>query len=57
MLIPSKDWDRLGIDPIAGRRWYCTSTIHSNRYQASWGHVAIVKRLVQGGWEKYYSEG
>ena len=54
MVIPSKDWDRQGIDPIACRKWYCTSKHHCNKYQAGWGQVVIVARLVQGVWERYY---
>ena len=54
MLIPSKDWHRLGMDPIACRRWYCTSKLHGRKYQAGWLQVVIVARLVQGLWERYY---
>ena len=54
MLIPSKDWDRQGINPIACRKWYCTSKPHCKTYQAGWGQVVIVARLVQGVRERYY---
>ena len=54
MIIPSKDWDRQGIDPIACKKWYCTSKNHDERYQAGWGQVVVVARLVQGVWERYY---
>ena len=54
MMIPSKDWDTNGLDPIACKRWYCTSTKHYKKYQAGWGQIVIVARFVKGCWERYY---
>ena len=54
MLIPSKEWEREGVDPIACNRWLCTSTRHQQRYNASWGQVVVLKRFEQGEWGTYY---
>ena len=54
MLIPSKDWERQGVDPIACKRWFCTSTRHYRRYNAGWGQIVVLKRFTQGAWETYY---
>ena len=54
MLIPSKDWEREGVDPIACKRWLCTSKLHYVKYNASWGQVVVLKRFKQGEWETYY---
>ena len=54
MLIPSKEWEREGVDPIACNRWLCTCTRHQQRYNASWGQVVVLKRFEQGEWGTYY---
>ena len=55
MLIPSKDWDRQGKNPIDCKTWFCTSKCHHKKYQAKWGQVVIVARLnKKGTWERYY---
>ena len=57
MMIPSKDWDTRGSDPTACKKWYCTSKNHCRKYQAGWGQVVIVARLMKGCWERYYMRG
>ena len=54
MLIPSKDWERGGADPIACRKWFCTSTRHYKKYNAGWGQIVVIKRFTRGAWETYY---
>ena len=54
MLIPSKDWNTNGAEPVDCKRWYCNSTLHWKRYMASWGQVVIVHRWVNGQWWRYY---
>ena len=54
MLIPSKDWERGGVDPIECRRWFCTSTRHYKKYNAGWGQIVVIKRFTRGAWETYY---
>ena len=54
MLIPSKEWEREGVGPIACNRWLCTSTRHYERYKAAWGQVVVLRRFEQGEWETYY---
>ena len=54
MLIPSKEWEREGVDPIDCNRWICTSAWHYKKYKGGWGQVVVIKRLRLGEWETYY---
>ena len=54
MLIPSKEWEREGVDPIDCNRWICTSAWHYKKYNAGWGQVVVIKRFRLGEWETYY---
>ena len=54
MLIPSKEWEREGVDPLGCNRWFCTSTRHYERYKAAWGQVVVLRRFEQGEWVTCY---
>ena len=55
MLIPRKDWEREDVDPIACRRWFCTSRKHyRRRYSADWGQIVVLRRFTRGTWKTYY---
>ena len=54
MMIPSKDWDTNGSNPIECKRWYCNSQLHFKKYNASWGQIVIVQRWVKDHWLRYY---
>ena len=54
MLIPSKDWDRANVDPIACKKWFCTSKRHWKRYKAGWGQIVVIKQFTQFTWKTYY---